>query len=64
MRIFWEAYKTASKSSVYWSMHVGTGSVDGTFASLYHSYRHTIVIVPIVIVPDRVIVPDLIVVPN
>lgn len=60
MRICQEVFKIARKSSVYSSMpmHVGTSSVDGTFASLYHSYPYAIVIVPKVIVPDRVIVPN------
>lgn len=54
MRICQEVFKIARKSSVYSSMpmHVGTSSVDGTFASLYHAncldheIVHNYVIVP------------------
>ena len=45
-------------------MHAGTGSVDGTFASLYHSYPYTIVVIPEINVPDRANVPDRVMVPN
>ena len=45
-------------------MHAGTGSVDGTFASLYHIYPYTIVVFPEMNFPDRAIVPDRVMVPN
>ena len=47
-----EAFKKARKSSAYWVMSVGTSSVDGTVASLYHAnclnhiIVHNYVIVP------------------